>query len=274
MLQSYSHSAMFFCGTAVYSQRLVSCTFLGFLPSWVIGEISWLRYNITPNIKILVVWWLYCAWDLAACLELHTFLLVFQHKLLWNFHFLPANSLPCSLFSLIVLLWPGVLAWLWLQAGHQFPTITLLSPSFRGRFQLYPWWSIAYVATPSLNYTTSLQSLSFNSLLLLLFFAKPCLFCNPMDCNLPFPSPGYLPNLGIKPTSPSWQADSLLLSHLCSSQFLTTFSQSPSFSDTSMMPKGEPVNKQQVTIQIFQDTFFKLVILTQKIIAYRRGKEQ
>ena len=26
---------------------------------------------------------------------------------------------------------------------------------------------------------------------------------------LPFPSPGYLPNLGIKPRSPIWQADSL-----------------------------------------------------------------
>ena len=163
----------------VHSQNLLSCTFLGFLPSWAIGKISWLRYNVTPNIKIFAFWWLYCAWDLAACLEFHTFLLIHQHKLLWNSHFLPANSLPCSLFSLIVLLWLGVLVLLWLQAGHQFPTITLLSPSFRGRFQLYPWWSIAYVATPALKYTTSLHSLSLNSLLL--FFAKPCLFCNPMD---------------------------------------------------------------------------------------------
>ena len=31
---------------------------------------------------------------------------------------------------------------------------------------------------------------------------------------LPFPSPGDLPNPGIKPMSPAWQADSLLLSHL------------------------------------------------------------
>ena len=31
---------------------------------------------------------------------------------------------------------------------------------------------------------------------------------------LPFPSPGDLPNPGIKPTSPVWQADSLPLGHL------------------------------------------------------------
>ena len=31
---------------------------------------------------------------------------------------------------------------------------------------------------------------------------------------LPFPSPRHLPNPGIKPVSPAWQADSLLLSHL------------------------------------------------------------
>ena len=31
---------------------------------------------------------------------------------------------------------------------------------------------------------------------------------------LPFPSPGDLPNPGIKPRSPAWQADSLPLSHL------------------------------------------------------------
>ena len=30
---------------------------------------------------------------------------------------------------------------------------------------------------------------------------------------LPFPSPGDLPNLGIKHESPAWQADSLPLSH-------------------------------------------------------------
>ena len=51
-------------------------------------------------------------------------------------------------------------------------------------------------------------------------------FCTPMDCTcqappsmgffrqdyssrLPFPSPGYLPNPGIEPGSPSLQADSL-----------------------------------------------------------------
>ena len=31
---------------------------------------------------------------------------------------------------------------------------------------------------------------------------------------LPFPSPGDLPEAGIKPVSPAWQADSLPLSHL------------------------------------------------------------
>ena len=55
-------------------------------------------------------------------------------------------------------------------------------------------------------------------------------FCNPMDCScqtplsmgffeqeylhmLLFPSPGDLPNPGIKPTFPELQAESLLLSH-------------------------------------------------------------
>ena len=31
---------------------------------------------------------------------------------------------------------------------------------------------------------------------------------------LPFPSPGYLPDPGIEPASPAWQADPLPLSHL------------------------------------------------------------
>ena len=56
------------------------------------------------------------------------------------------------------------------------------------------------------------------------------LLCDPMDCSppsssvhglsrqeywsgLPFPSPGDLPNLGVKPTSPALQVDSLPLSH-------------------------------------------------------------
>ena len=54
--------------------------------------------------------------------------------------------------------------------------------------------------------------------------------CNPMDCSLPgfsvhgilqqeywsglpFPSPGYLPDSGIKPGSPVLEADTLPLSH-------------------------------------------------------------
>ena len=56
------------------------------------------------------------------------------------------------------------------------------------------------------------------------------LLCDPMDCSppsssvhglsrqeywsgLPFPSPGDLPNLGVKPASPALQVDSLPLSH-------------------------------------------------------------
>ena len=31
---------------------------------------------------------------------------------------------------------------------------------------------------------------------------------------LPFPSPGHLPNPGVEPMSPTWQVDSLSLSHL------------------------------------------------------------
>jgi len=31
---------------------------------------------------------------------------------------------------------------------------------------------------------------------------------------LPFPSTGDLPNSGIKPTTPAWQANSLPMSHL------------------------------------------------------------
>ena len=36
---------------------------------------------------------------------------------------------------------------------------------------------------------------------------------------LPFPSPGYLSDPGIKPTSPAWQVDSLPFSHLGSPNF-------------------------------------------------------
>ena len=38
---------------------------------------------------------------------------------------------------------------------------------------------------------------------------------------LPFPSPGDLPDPGIKTKSPAWQVDSLLLSHLGSPQLAT-----------------------------------------------------
>ena len=39
------------------------------------------------------------------------------------------------------------------------------------------------------------------------------------SCGLPFPSPGDLPEPGIKPKSPVWQADSLPLSHQGSPPF-------------------------------------------------------
>ena len=38
----------------------------------------------------------------------------------------------------------------------------------------------------------------------------------------PLPSPGDFPSLGIKPSSPAWQVDSLPLSHLVSPQALFT----------------------------------------------------
>ena len=62
--------------------------------------------------------------------------------------------------------------------------------------------------------------------------AKSCLIlCDPMDCSTPvssirgilharileglqFPSPGDFSDLGIEPTSPAWQVDSLPLSRL------------------------------------------------------------
>ena len=64
---------------------------------------------------------------------------------------------------------------------------------------------------------------------MLLLVPRSCLtLCDPMDVaplsmgfprqeywnGLPFPSPGDLPDLGIKLVSPAWQADSLTLSHL------------------------------------------------------------
>ena len=72
-------------------------------------------------------------------------------------------------------------------------------------------------------------------------------FCNPMDCSwlaspvhavfqeecwreLPFPSPGGLPNSGIEPLSPgspAWQADSLPQSYWRSTVFLNTCFQRP-----------------------------------------------
>lgn len=97
--KSYSHSAMCSYSIVVHSQNLLRP-----VPSWDSCLLSHrknflIEIQCNPNIKIFAFWWLYCAWDLAACLEFHTFLLIHQHKLLWNSHFLPANSLPCSLFS-------------------------------------------------------------------------------------------------------------------------------------------------------------------------------
>ena len=46
-----------------------------------------------------------------------------------------------------------------------------------------------------------------------------------MSCQ--FPSPGDLPNPGIKPASPAWQADSLPLSHLGSPRTVLSPHKSP-----------------------------------------------
>ena len=46
---------------------------------------------------------------------------------------------------------------------------------------------------------------------------------------LPFPSPGDLPNPGIEPMSPAWQADSLPLSHLGGTLQCYTYRFSSSF---------------------------------------------
>ena len=65
-------------------------------------------------------------------------------------------------------------------------------------------------------------------LLVLLLFSHQSFFFNPVDCRAPLskrfpreeywsgmtlPSPGDLPNPGVKPASPALQADSLPLSH-------------------------------------------------------------
>ena len=92
----------------------------------------------------------------------------------------------------------------------------------------------------SVSYLSSVQHVICISILLLLFSPKSCLlFCYPMACNLagfsahgisqagvleclPFPSPGDLPDPGIEPQSPDWQADSLPRSHLGSPHFHST----------------------------------------------------
>ena len=49
-------------------------------------------------------------------------------------------------------------------------------------------------------------------------------FCRHEYCSgSPFPSPGDLPNPGIEPMSPAWQADSLWMSHLGSPANQTYF---------------------------------------------------
>ena len=53
-------------------------------------------------------------------------------------------------------------------------------------------------------------------------------------CGFPFPSPGDLPNPGIKPTSPALQADSLPLSHLGSPQH-STYNKKPEYSLEGLM---------------------------------------
>ena len=97
-LQSFplSHVLLQHCGPLSESSALYLLGIPAFLSHRKNFLIEIQHNSKYQDLCILVV---YCAWDLAACLELHTFLFIPQHKLLWNSHFLPATSLPCSLFS-------------------------------------------------------------------------------------------------------------------------------------------------------------------------------
>ena len=84
----------------------------------------------------------------------------------------------------------------------------------------------SYLRTDNMSIFITVFS-AFHTILGTLCYAQSCLtFPNPMDCNLPgpsvhgifwqeywsrwpFPSPGNLPDLGIKPGSPALQADFL-----------------------------------------------------------------
>ena len=91
----------------------------------------------------------------------------------------------------------------------------ILVSDFRGDFRFLP---LIMILTMGLSH--------------MLLLAQLCpTLCDPMDCSLPgssfhgifqarilewvaIPSPGGLPDSGIKPASSAWQADSLHLSHL------------------------------------------------------------
>ena len=63
---------------------------------------------------------------------------------------------------------------------------------------------------------------------------------------LPFPSPGDLPDQGIKPVSPAWQADSLSLSHLGNPNYGL-----PLYKNEFLLLKSERKSSRQ----LFRETF-------------------
>ena len=94
-MQSYSHSAMCFYTTAVHCQSLVSYTFLGFLPSWVIENFpDWDRTQL-QLVRSLhfkkFIYFIYlflaalglrcCAWAFSSCGE-RGLLFIAVHRLL------------------------------------------------------------------------------------------------------------------------------------------------------------------------------------------------
>ena len=88
-------------------------------------------------------------------------------------------------------------------------------------------WTCIWKDTKSLCCTCEMNTLLINYVCVCVLVAQSCpTLCNPMDCSppgssvhgilqarywswLPFPSPGDLPNLGIKPRPPTLQAGSL-----------------------------------------------------------------
>ena len=111
------------------------------------------------------------------------------------------------------------------------------------------WWNLPWKLNSFNFLKISVETLDsicvFVYLLLFSHLVVSDSFCDPIDCSrqaplsmgfprkeywsgLLFPSPGDLPDLGIKPMSPAWQADSLPLSqqeslHMCKYVYLYMF---------------------------------------------------